>query len=72
MSGERKYLDLESQFRAHHLERIRYEKKESITTHEVHMELMDLLKQIIVYSSNIAKTFFQTCGKEDVEKWKNG
>jgi phosphate:Na+ symporter len=72
MSGERKYLDLESQFRAHHLERIIYEKKESITTHEVHMELMDLLKQIIVYSSNIAKTFFQTCGKEDLEKWKKG
>jgi phosphate:Na+ symporter len=72
MSGERKYLDLESRFRALHLERIIYEKKESITTHEVHMELMDLLKQIIVYSSNIAKTFFKTCGKEDVEKWKNG
>lgn len=72
MSGERKYLDLESQFRAHHLERIIYEKKESVTTHEVHMELMDLMKQIIVYSSNIAKTFFQTCGKEDVEKWKKG
>ncbi|MBW1898673.1 MAG: Na/Pi cotransporter family protein [Deltaproteobacteria bacterium] len=70
MSGERKYLDLESKYRILHLERILYNKKESIETHEVHMELMDLLKQIIVYSSNIAKTFFRTCGKEDLERWK--
>jgi phosphate:Na+ symporter len=70
MSRERKYLDMESQFRVLHLQRILYEKQESIETHEVHMELMDLLKQIIVYSSNIAKTFFKTCAKEDIEKWK--
>ncbi len=70
MSGERKYLDLESKYRILHLERILYNKKESIETHEIHMELMDLLKQIIVYSSNIAKTFFRTCGKEDLERWK--
>ncbi|MFH2067820.1 MAG: Na/Pi cotransporter family protein [Pseudomonadota bacterium] len=70
MSRERKYLDMESQFRILHLQRILYEKQESIETHEVHMELMDLLKQIIVYSSNIAKTFFKTCAKEDIEKWK--
>jgi phosphate:Na+ symporter len=72
MSRERKYLDLESQFRILHLDRLLYEKQESIETHEVHMELMDLFKQIIVYSSNIAKTFFKTCGKEDVAKWKSG
>jgi phosphate:Na+ symporter len=59
MSEERKYLDLELQYRIRHLERLRYEKKESLATHEVHMELMDLMKQIIVYSSNIAKTFFE-------------
>jgi phosphate:Na+ symporter len=70
MSGERKYLDLESQYRIFHLERILYRKKESIETHEVHMELMDLLKQIVVYSSNIAKTFFRTCGNEDLERWR--
>ena len=70
MSRERKYLDLESQFRVLHLQRLLYEKQESIETHEVHMELMDSLKQIIVYTSNIAKTFFKTCGKEDLKKWK--
>jgi phosphate:Na+ symporter len=60
MSKERKYLDLESQYRVQHLERIRHQKKESLETHAVHMELMDLMKQIVVYSSNIAKTFLST------------
>ena len=57
MEKERKYLDLEAQYRVRHLERIRHEHKSSVETHEVHMELMDILKQIIVYSSNMAKTF---------------
>jgi len=57
MLGERKYLDLESQYRIRHLERMLHQRNESLETHEVHMELMDLMKQIIVYSSNIAKTF---------------
>lgn len=61
MAKERKYLDLEAQYRIKHLERIRHDRKESIQTHEVHMELMDLMKQIIVYSSNIAKTFLLKC-----------
>jgi len=64
MSSERKYLDLEEQYRARHLERISQEKTESAKTHEVHMELMDLLKQIVVYSSNIAKTFLVKCQAE--------
>ncbi len=57
MLQERKYLDLESQYRIRHLQRLLCERCESLETHEVHMELMDLMKQIIVYSSNIAKTF---------------
>jgi len=61
MSSERTYLDLEEQYRARHLERIRQEQVASAKTHEIHMELMDLLKQIVVYSSNIAKTFLAKC-----------
>ncbi|MFZ5562807.1 MAG: Na/Pi cotransporter family protein [Thermodesulfobacteriota bacterium] len=61
MSQERTYLDLESQFRLRHLERVHCQKQESQVTHEIHMELMDLLKQIVVYSSNIASTFSNTC-----------
>jgi phosphate:Na+ symporter len=62
MEGERKYLDLEEQYRVRHLQRLRHERKDSISTHEVHMEMMDILKQIVVYSSNIAKTFLLRCG----------
>jgi len=59
MASERTYLDLEDQYRVRHLERIRRQNKKSLETHEIHMELMDLLKQIIVYSSNIAGTFLE-------------
>ena len=57
MVKERKYLDLELKYRVHHLERMLHQRHESVKTHEVHLELMDLIKQIIVYSSNIAKTY---------------
>lgn len=67
MGRERKYLDLEAQYRIKHLERIRHEKMDSIQTHEVHMELMDILKQIVVYTSNIAKTFLTKCYPERVK-----
>ncbi|MCP3899095.1 MAG: Na/Pi cotransporter family protein, partial [Desulfobacteraceae bacterium] len=57
MHKERKYLDLESKYRARHLKRIISKKKESIETSEIHMELMDLMKQILLYSANIAQTY---------------
>ena len=37
------------------------EAKRVAMAHAIHMELMDLLKQIVVYSSNIAKTFLVKC-----------
>ncbi len=61
METERIYLDLELQYRVKHLERILHEHEEAIKTHEVHVELMDLMKQIVVYSSNIAKIFHDAC-----------
>lgn len=60
MGKERKYLDLELQYRARHLDRLVRQTAESVETHEVHMELMNMMAQIIVYTSNIAKTFMQT------------
>jgi phosphate:Na+ symporter len=42
-----------------------HERVESVKTHEVHLELMDLMKQIIVYSSNIAKTYLASMQKEE-------
>lgn len=64
MAQERKYLDLELQYRIRHLDRLVHQRAESLETHEVHMELMNLMSQIIVYSSNIAKTFLQTQDQE--------
>jgi len=62
MAKEEKYLNLETKYRQKHLKRLHQERKESVKTHEIHMELMDLLKQINVYTGNIAKTFLNTCG----------
>ncbi len=56
MAKDFTYRALESEYRISHFERIQKDKIESIRTHEVHMELMDLLKQINVYLANIAKT----------------
>lgn len=50
-----KYLELEAEYRIKHLERMKQDRKETIQTHEVHMELMDYLKQINVYTGDIAK-----------------
>lgn len=57
MTKESQYLDLESTYRVQHLERLIHKRKASEDTHEVHMELMDLLKQINVYTGHIAKTY---------------
>jgi phosphate:Na+ symporter len=65
MKGERVFLDLALRYRVQHLERMLHKKKESVETHEVHMELMDLMKQIVVYTSNIAKIFLETCAENE-------
>ena len=64
MGKAAKYLDLEEKYRLRHLDRILQKREESVETHEVHMELMDLFKQINSYATNIAKTFFEACGKD--------
>ncbi len=56
MSKEEKYSDLEIDFRKRHLRRLQDEMEASIETHEIHMELMDLLKQINAYAAHIAQT----------------
>jgi len=61
MSEGRKSLP-GTKYRFKHLEWLHQERKESVKTHEIHMELMDLLKQINVYTGNIAKTFLNMGG----------
>lgn len=57
MKKERKYMDLELQYRAKHLNQLFLEQSETLETHGIHMELMDVMKQVIVYTCNIATTF---------------
>tara|TARA_B100000614_G_scaffold155042_1_gene137329 strand:- start:2848 stop:4743 length:1896 start_codon:yes stop_codon:yes gene_type:complete len=57
MEKEKKYLDLEQSFRARHLKRMIANHEASVKTTEVYMELIDLIKQVVLYSSNIAKTY---------------
>lgn len=59
MTKEEKYTILESEYRLKHLERVQKELTESVATHEIHMELLDLLKQINVYTASIGKTILQ-------------
>ena len=61
---EGKYSALETKYRINHLERLHQEQEESIETHDVYMELIDLLKQINVYAGEIAKTI-QTFARFD-------
>jgi len=70
MKKERKYLDLESKYRARHLKRIILKKESSVETTEIHLELMDLMKQVVLYSANIAQTYMGTTpgtGEDHIE-----
>lgn len=62
---EEKYEMLESDFRIRHVKRLREDKEESVETHEVHVEFMDLLKQIGVHLANIAKTIMEIDSGEE-------
>mgnify|MGYP000586678891 FL=1 len=65
---EEKYEILESDFRKQHVMRLHEEKGESRETHEVHVEFMDLLKQIGVHLTNIAKTIMEVDSGKDTAK----
>lgn len=64
MRGERKYLDLESVYRARHLERIILKDENAVETNEIHLELMDLMKQIVLYSAHIAHTYIASAAPD--------
>jgi phosphate:Na+ symporter len=61
---EEKYLDLLSQYQSQLLTRLSREQKEPLETHGVYWELMDLLKQINVFTGNIAKTILNSIVQE--------
>ncbi len=66
-----KYADMERDFRSMHMKRVQKEKKESVVTHDMHMEVMDMLRQINGYISSIARTLMTVIPEEDV-KQENG
>ena len=58
LKKEEKYLDLEAQYRTAHFERVHDAREESMKTHEIHMELLDMLKRINVYTGDIAQSIY--------------
>jgi phosphate:Na+ symporter len=56
---EKKYRNLRDQFKLSHIKRVQKELEESIETHEIHIDLIDLLKQISVYLKDIANTIIE-------------
>jgi len=55
LTKEVKYQNIEFEYRMAHIKRVQNEKSKSILTHEIHMDLMDMLKQIHMYLKNMAK-----------------
>ena len=55
-----RYASFDSRLRRHHLERMLAMKEASVETHSIHMELMDALNHINIYSAEIADTLLQS------------
>ena len=55
LKKDEKYQNIEEEYRMAHIERVQNEKTKSIITHEIHMDIMDDLKQIHNYLKNMAK-----------------
>ncbi len=68
LKKEAKYRHLESQYRMAHLERVQKEKTKSTITHEIHMELMDMLKQIHVYLRSMAEAIIDLNQNDNEQK----
>jgi phosphate:Na+ symporter len=66
LKKEEKYQNIEFEYRMAHIKRVQNEKSKSILTHEIHMDLMDMLKQIHIYLRNMAKEI------TDLEQNSNG
>ena len=56
MAKGEQYKDLEEKYRLEHFKRVSDEVSESVATHQLHVELMDVLKQINTFIELIAST----------------
>ncbi len=55
VSKQEKYAHLEEEYRVSHLSRLHDSRQESLETHSIHIELLDVIERINVYSGEIAK-----------------
>jgi len=55
MNKQEKYINLEEEYRTAHLQRMHAARQETLKTHEIHTELLELMKRINVYTGEIAK-----------------
>ena len=67
MRKQAKYSELEAKYTAFHLARVQESRDESIKTHEIHMELLDMMKLINVYTGDIGKLIFDLGEKQQGE-----
>jgi len=58
-----KYVALEGDLRQHHFERLRQNIQESVSSSEIHLDLMDCLRKMNSYSANIARALVQRYGE---------
>ena len=56
MEKGQKYKDIEEKYRLEHFQRLSGDDSESVATHQLHMDLMDMLKQMNIYIELIAST----------------
>jgi phosphate:Na+ symporter len=56
MAKGEQYKDLDEKYRLEHFKRVSGEVSESVATHQLHVELMDVLKQINIFIELIAST----------------
>ena len=59
MEKGEQYRDLEEKYQLEHFKRVSGEVSESIATHELHIELMDMLKQINTLIELIASSLLE-------------
>jgi len=71
---ESQYMALENELRQTHFERICEDVTSSVATHEIHMEIIDLLNQINVHTAGVARTILlmlDNNGKDSLKKKSN-
>ena len=59
MEKGEQYRDLEEKYRLEHFKRVSGDVAESVATHEIHIELMDMLKQINTFIELIASSLLE-------------